>query len=377
MAAAYTQEERDTFFMQQALDLATKGKGSASPNPMVGCVIVDSKGNRIGAGYHKKFGAAHAEVNAVASVENTEDLKGATVYVTLEPCAHYGNTPPCADLLASLPIDRVVIAQKDPNPKVNGRGIEKLKAAEKKVQLGVLENEAEKLNEFFTHAQQYGRPFVTLKLAQTVDGYVAAADGDSQWITGKPARKKVHEWRAQYDAVLVGRNTAMVDNPQLSVRHVRGRQPFRVVLDGPYSLPKELHVFSDKFEEKTIVVTWNKEASSDDADPMLKLMKHNYFRGQILRVSKKDGHVDLRETIQGLGSLGIQSILVEAGQQLASALLREGLVDKLECFIAPKLLGSGTRSIMDLGIHGMRDICTLKEVSWSQVGDDLLLSAYI
>jgi diaminohydroxyphosphoribosylaminopyrimidine deaminase/5-amino-6-(5-phosphoribosylamino)uracil reductase len=377
MAAAYSQEEQDTFFMQQALDLATKGKGSVSPNPMVGCVIVDSKGNRIGAGYHKKFGAAHAEVNAVASVENTEDLKGATVYVTLEPCAHYGKTPPCADLLASLPIDRVVIAQKDPNPKVNGRGIEKLKAAEKKVQLGVLENEAEKLNEFFTHAQQYGRPFVTLKLAQTVDGYVAAADGDSQWITGKPARKKVHEWRAQYDAVLVGRNTAMVDNPQLSVRHVRGRQPFRVVLDGPYSLPKDLHVFSDKFEEKTIVVTWNKEASSDDADPMLKLMKHNYFRGQILRVSKKDGHVDLRETIQGLGSLRIQSILVEAGQQLASALLREGLVDKLECFIAPKLLGSGTRSIMDLGIHGMRDICTLKEVSWSQVGDDLLLSAYI
>jgi diaminohydroxyphosphoribosylaminopyrimidine deaminase/5-amino-6-(5-phosphoribosylamino)uracil reductase len=377
MAAAYSQEEQDTFFMQQALDLATKGKGSVSPNPMVGCVIVDSKGNRIGAGYHKKFGAAHAEVNAVASVENTEDLKGATVYVTLEPCAHYGKTPPCADLLASLPIDRVVIAQKDPNPKVNGRGIEKLKAAEKKVQLGVLENEAEKLNEFFTHAQQYGRPFVTLKLAQTVDGYVAAADGDSQWISGKPARKKVHEWRAQYDAVLVGRNTAMVDNPQLSVRHVRGRQPFRVVLDGPYSLPKDLHVFSDKFEEKTIVVTWNKEASSDDADPMLKLMKHNYFRGQILRVSKKDGHVDLRETIQGLGSLRIQSILVEAGQQLASALLREGLVDKLECFIAPKLLGSGTRSIMDLGIHGMRDICTLKEVSWSQVGDDLLLSAYI
>ena len=377
MAAAYSQEERDTFFMQQALDLATKGKGSVSPNPMVGCVIVDSKGNRIGAGYHKKFGAAHAEVNAVASVENTEDLKGATVYVTLEPCAHYGKTPPCADLLASLPIDRVVIAQKDPNPKVNGRGIEKLKAAEKKVQLGVLENEAEKLNEFFTHAQQYGRPFVTLKLAQTVDGYVAATDGDSHWITGKPARKKAHEWRAQYDAVLVGRNTAMVDNPQLSVRHVRGRQPFRVVLDGPYSLPKELHVFSDKFEEKTIVVTWNKEASSDDADPMLKLMKHNYFSGQILRVSKKDGHVDLRETIQGLGSLGIQSILVEAGQQLASALLREGLVDKLECFIAPKLLGSGTRSIMDLGIHGMRDICTLKEVSWSQVGDDLLLSAYI
>lgn len=369
--------ERDSFYMQQAFDLALKARGKVSPNPLVGCVIVDSHGHRIGAGYHKKYGGAHAEVEAVKSVENPEALKDATVYVTLEPCSHHGKTPPCADLLVTLPIKRVVIAQKDPNPKVNGNGIEKLKAHGIDVTIGVLEKEAEQINEFFNHTQRFGRPFVTLKMAQTVDGYVAAADGDSQWITGKVARKKVHEWRSYYDAVLIGRQTAMADNPKLTVRHVRGRQPMRVVLDGPYSLPRELHLFSDKHEAKTTIVTWNKEASSDDVDPMIKLMKHNYFRGKVIQVAKKDGHVDLREAISALGSMGVQSILVEAGQQLASALLREGLVDKLELFIAPKLLGSGTRSIMDIGIFAMRDICTLKELKWQQVGEDMLLTGYI
>ena len=369
--------ERDSFYMQQAFDLALKARGKVSPNPLVGCVIVDSHGHRIGAGYHKRYGGAHAEVEAVKSVENPEALKDATVYVTLEPCSHHGKTPPCADLLVTLPIKRVVIAQKDPNPKVNGNGIEKLKAHGIDVTIGVLEKEAEQINEFFNHTQRFGRPFVTLKMAQTVDGYVAAADGDSQWITGKVARKKVHEWRSHYDAVLIGRQTAMADNPKLTVRHVRGRQPMRVVLDGPYSLPRELHLFSDKHEAKTTIVTWNKEASSDDVDPMIKLMKHNYFRGKVIQVAKKDGHVDLREAISALGSMGVQSILVEAGQQLASALLREGLVDKLELFIAPKLLGSGYRSIMDIGIFDMRDICTLKELKWQQVGEDMLLTGYI
>ncbi len=369
--------ERDSFYMQQAFDLALKARGKVSPNPLVGCVIVDSLGQRIGAGYHKIYGGAHAEVEAVKSVENPDALEGATVYVTLEPCSHHGKTPPCADLLVTLPIKRVVIAQKDPNPLVNGNGIEKLKAHGIDVTIGVLEKEAEQINEFFNHTQRFGRPFVTLKMAQTVDGYIAAADGDSQWITGKLARKKVHEWRSYYDAVLIGRQTAMADNPKLTVRHVRGRQPMRVVLDGPYSLPRELHLFSDKHEAKTTIVTWNKEASSDDVDPMIKLMKHNYFRGKVIQVAKKDGHVDLREAISALGSMGVQSILVEAGQQLASALLREGLADKLELFIAPKLLGNGTRSIMDLGIFAMRDICTLKELKWQQLGEDMLLTGYI
>ena len=281
--------KRDSFFMQHALDLALKGRGKVSPNPLVGCVIVDVNGHRIGAGYHKKYGGAHAEVEAVQSVESPDALKDATVYVTLEPCSHHGKTSPCADLLASLPIKRVVIAQKDPNPLVNGSGIEKLRAHGIDVSLGVLEQEAEQLNEFFNHAQRFGRPFVTLKIAQSVDGFLTAANGDSQWITGKAARKKVHEWRSYYDAIMIGRQTAMADNPKLTVRHVRGRQPMRVVLDGPFSLPKELHLFSDKYEAKTTVITWNKEASLDYVDPMIKLMKHNYFRGMLFRLPKKRG----------------------------------------------------------------------------------------
>ena len=368
--------KRDSFFMQHALDLALKGRGKVSPNPLVGCVIVDVNGHRIGAGYHKKYGGAHAEVEAVQSVESPDALKNATVYVTLEPCSHHGKTSPCADLLASLPIKRVVIAQKDPNPLVNGSGIEKLRAHGIDVSLGVLEQEAEQLNEFFNHAQRFGRPFVTLKIAQTVDGFITAANGDSQWITGKAARKKVHEWRSYYDAIMIGRQTAMADNPKLTVRHVRGRQPMRVVLDGPFSLPRELHLFSDKYEAKTTVITWNKEASLDYADPMIKLMKHNYFRGNVIQVAKKEGHVDLREAISALDSIGVQSILVEAGQQLGSAFLREGLVDKVELFLAPKLLGNGTRSILDLGIFTMRDICVLKDVTWQQIGQDMLLTGY-
>ena len=368
--------KRDSFFMQHALDLALKGRGKVSPNPLVGCVIVDVNGHRIGAGYHKKYGGAHAEVEAVQSVETPDALKDATVYVTLEPCSHHGKTSPCADLLASLPIKRVVIAQKDPNPLVNGSGIEKLRAHGIDVCLGVLEQEAEQLNEFFNHAQRFGRPFVTLKIAQTVDGFLTAANGDSQWITGKAARKKVHEWRSYYDAIMIGRQTAMADNPKLTVRHVRGRQPMRVVLDGPFSLPRELHLFSDKHEAKTTVITWNKEASLDYADPMIKLMKHNYFRGNVIQVAKKEGHVDLREAISALDSIGVQSILVEAGQQLGSAFLREGLVDKVELFLAPKLLGNGTRSIIDLGIFTMRDICVLKDVTWQQIGQDMLLTGY-
>ncbi|MDR9415662.1 MAG: bifunctional diaminohydroxyphosphoribosylaminopyrimidine deaminase/5-amino-6-(5-phosphoribosylamino)uracil reductase RibD [Gracilimonas sp.] len=366
----------DEYWMQKALDIAKKGKGFVSPNPLVGCVIVSEVGQLIGQGYHKKFGEAHAEVHAVDSVKDKKQLKNATVYVTLEPCSHHGKTPPCAPMLAKLPIKKVVVAMKDPNPEVNGNGILHLRNNGIEVDTGVLQKKAEKQNEFFLHHQMFGRPFITLKMAQTADGYIAAADGESQWITGKSSRKLVHKWRSEYDGVLVGRTTAMVDNPALTVRHVAGRQPRRIVIDGPYELPKELNLFSDKFEDKTIILTWNKEASSTDADPMLKLMKQNYFRGEVLQVSKMDGHVDLRQSFKALGEKGIASVLVEGGQQLSSALLRQGLVDKLELFIAPKLLGAGTRSVIDIGINKMKEVADLKKVSWTPVGDDILLTGY-
>lgn len=366
----------DSYWMQQALVLAKKGKGYVSPNPMVGCVIVSKEGEKIGEGYHKSFGKAHAEVNAVESVQNKKELKDASVYVTLEPCSHHGKTPPCAEMLGKLPIKKVIVAMSDPNPAVNGKGILHLRNKGIEVEVGVLKHEAEKLNEFFIHHQTFGRPFITLKIAQTADGFLAAADGESQWITGKQSRKLVHKWRTEYDAVLVGRTTVMVDNPSLTVRHVSGRQPQRIVIDGPYELPKELNLFSDKFEEKTTIITWNKEASATDADPMLKVMQQNYFRGEVLQVSKLDGHADLRQALKLLGEKGISSILVEGGQQLSSALIRQGLVDKLELFIAPKLLGAGTRSLINIGIDKMKEIAELKEVKWTQVGNDMLLTGY-
>ena len=186
----------------------------------------------------------------------------------------------------------------------------------------------------------------------------------------------MHEWRAEYDAVLIGRTTAMADNPSLTVRHIKGRQPKRIVIDGPFELPRDLNVFSDKYEERTTILTWNKEKSKDAADPMLKVLSQNYFRGEIIQTSQKDGHVDLREAFKLLGKSGISSVLVEGGQQLSSALIRQGLVDKICLFIAPKLLGSGTRSVLDIGINKVSEIIGLKEVCWEQVGDDMLLTGY-
>lgn len=361
--------------MQRALNLATRGRGYVSPNPLVGCVIVSSEGNIIGEGYHQRFGKAHAEVNAFRSVRDRTLLEGATVYVTLEPCSHHGKTPPCADMLAELPLWRVVVAMKDPNPDVNGRGLEKLRSSGIKVESGLLEEEARELNHFYLHYSRFRRPWVTLKIAQTADGYVAAPNGESRWITGHEAREQVHVWRSRYDAVLVGRNTAEQDNPTLTVRHVEGRQPLRVVIDGPYSLPSNLNLFSDPYEEKTIVITHNRERADEVADPMLKLMQSNYFRGRVLVVDQYDGHTNLKSAIEALGGEGITSLLVEGGQDLSTALLRADLVDQLELFISPKLLGGGQRSLLGLGINRMEEIRTFREVEWTRIGQDMLLTA--
>jgi riboflavin-specific deaminase-like protein len=212
-----------------------------------------------------------------------------------------------------------------------------------------MEDEAQDLNEFFLHFHQFERPFVTLKIAQTADGYIAAPDGDSQWISGQAAREQVHRWRSRYDAVMVGRNTARLDNPRLTVRHVEGRQPRRIVIDGPMDLPDDLNLFTDQYEEKTIIVTHNREKYQNEADPMLNMLQSNYFRGKTLLVPEVDGHSDLESAMKELAELEVTSILVEAGQSLATALIKQRLVDKLELFISPKLLGGGTRSLLGLG----------------------------
>lgn len=367
----------DRKWMSHALDLAKQGAGYVSPNPMVGCVIISAEGKKIGQGFHERHGEAHAEKNALDNIADQSSLEGATVYVTLEPCAHHGNTPPCCELLAEQPVDRVVVAMEDPTPKVAGKGIRHLRDHDITVDVGLMQEEAEHLNEFFLYHQSLNRPFITLKIAQTLDGYTAARNGSSEWISSPQSRALVHRWRSQYDAVMVGRNTARIDNPRLTVRHVEGRQPRRIVIDGPLELSKDLNLFSDQYEEKTIVLTYNKQKFENEADPMLDMLKSDYFRGQTLVVDEKDGHTDLRQAFRQLGQLPVTSVLVEAGQQLASALLREQLVDKVECFIAPKMLGGGTKSVTNLDINRMSEIMEFYDVKWEKVGNDLLFSGYL
>jgi diaminohydroxyphosphoribosylaminopyrimidine deaminase / 5-amino-6-(5-phosphoribosylamino)uracil reductase len=372
---AYSKE--DKIWMQRALSLAERGRGYVSPNPLVGAVIVDDIGEVIGEGYHERYGHDHAEVIAVKSVKKRSKLKNATLYVTLEPCAHYGKTPPCSAMLADLPLKRVVIAMKDPNPHTDGKGIRQLENSGITVEMGLLEKEAKDLNEFWLHYLNFKRPFVTLKIAQTADGYIAAPNGDSAWISCHESRKMVHRWRSVYDAVMVGRNTASLDNPSLTVRHVEGRNPKRVVIDGPLELPRKLNVLSDEHEEKTILITHNREKAADAEDPMLKMLQSNYFRGDMLIVEEEEGHINLKEALGKLADKGITSIIVEGGQNLSTALLKNGLVDRLQIFIAPKLLGGGTKSILGLGINRMEDVVPFRKTNWQQVGSDILITADI
>jgi len=366
----------DHRFMRMALALAEKGAGYVSPNPMVGCVIVASDGTVVGKGYHERFGKEHAEINALNKVKDPAYLIDATVYVTLEPCAHFGKTPPCATTLAKLPLKRVVVSMIDPNPKVSGKGVEILKAANIKVETGLFVEEARQLNEAFIHYMRFQKPFVVMKIAQTLDGYLAAPDGSSQWITSKPSRERVHLMRSKYDAVMVGRNTVMNDNPRLTVRHVEGRQPWRIVIDGPYVLERNLNLFSDQYEEKTIVITHNREAYSTIADPMLSLLNPHGFRGKTLLVGKVNGHTDLDQAFYEIGKLGITSILIEPGRDLASSLIRENLVDKLHMFIAPKILGGGVRSILGVGLNTISEVIDIKDSTVEQVGSDILFTGY-
>ncbi len=368
-------ENKDKIWMQRALSLAEKGRGYVSPNPMVGSVIVSEAGDIIGEGYHQKYGKEHAEVLAINSVKDRALLKNAIIYITLEPCAHHGKTPPCAPMIADLPFKRAVVAMQDPFSEVDGKGLEILRKSGIKVDVGVLEDEAKQLNEAWLHYVRFSRPFVTLKIAQTADGYIAAPNGDSKWISSKESRTEVHRWRSRSDAVLVGRNTAVYDNPSLTVRMVEGRQPTRVVVDGPLELPRNLNLFSDQYEEKTIIVTHNKAKAKEVADPMLKMLQSNYFRGEILLVDEHDGHSDQKQMLVRLADSGITSLLIEGGRDLSTSLLKAGLVDRLQLFISPKLLGGGTKSIQGLGTNRMEDMVPFKTFTWTRFGTDMLLTA--
>lgn len=311
----------DELFMRRALELAELGRGSVSPNPLVGSVVVhDSK--IIGEGWHQKFGEAHAEVNAINSVAEKSVLKESTIYVNLEPCSHTGKTPPCADMLIRHQVKKVVIANLDLNPLVSGEGVRKLRAAGIEVISGILDKAGHELNKrFFTFIQKQ-RPYIVLKWAETADGFIARENYDSKWISNEYSRQLSHKWRSEEDAILVGAKTAAHDNPQLNVRDWSGRDPVRIVIDRFLKLDRKLHVFDKK--QKTIVYN---------------VLKHEEHSNLILaRVDEDDF---LENVIRDLYKRNIQSVLVEGGATTLNHFIQRGLWDEARIFQSPRLFEKG------------------------------------
>ncbi|MFO7258420.1 MAG: bifunctional diaminohydroxyphosphoribosylaminopyrimidine deaminase/5-amino-6-(5-phosphoribosylamino)uracil reductase RibD [Bacteroidota bacterium] len=314
----------DAGFMARAIELALLGSGKVSPNPLVGCVIVHD-GRIIGEGWHRAYGEAHAEAAAVRSVPDKRLLSASTVYVTLEPCTHYGKTPPCADMLIEHGVQRVVIGSLDSNPKVSGGGATKLKKAGVEVVSGVLEDACRYMNRrFFTFVEQK-RPYVILKWAETSDGYIARENRDSKWISDKISRQLVHRWRSEEDAILVGSGTAEADNPQLTVRDWTGRNPVRILIDRSLRLGPPLHLFDESV--RTIVYNTIK---NEDA-------------GKIVRVKLSESDF-LREMMNDLYQRNIQSLIVEGGAQTLELFIKNRLWDEARVFRSPQVFGSGIRA---------------------------------
>ncbi|MDE3058722.1 MAG: bifunctional diaminohydroxyphosphoribosylaminopyrimidine deaminase/5-amino-6-(5-phosphoribosylamino)uracil reductase RibD [Bacteroidota bacterium] len=323
--------DEDEQWMRRCIGLATKGSGNVSPNPLVGAVIVRN-GKLLGKGFHRKFGGAHAEINAIRdALRKHRSLEAATLYVNLEPCSHFGKTPPCTDAIIAHRFKRIVVAMEDPNPIVSGNGVRKLRAAGIEVAENVLQKDAERLNEAFVKFITRGLPFVTLKVAQTSDGFIARSDGRSRWITGRASPAVAHRLRSQYDAVLIGAGTAIADNPHLTVRHVAGRNPFRILVDGRLRTPLQAHLFTDRHRSLTIVYTTNQRKARQ-------LQK----KGIVVKVFRsKNATISLPKIMRDLASRNVASIMVEGGQQIYEQFLRRQLADKVMLFRSTKRFGKG------------------------------------
>lgn len=357
--------------MERALELAMKGAGRTSPNPLVGAVIVKD-GRVIGEGYHEVYGGPHAEVNAVASA--TEDVEGSTIYVTLEPCSHYGKTPPCAELLVRKKFRKVVIALTDPNPLVSGRGIAMLLDAGIEVVTGVLEEEARRQNEIFLKYIQTRRPFVIMKTAMTLDGKIATTTGASKWVTGEAAREEVHRMRNRVSAIMVGVNTILRDDPALTTRLPQGgTDPVRIIVDSTLRIPLNAKVLTLDSPKKTVVATTGRA----DKEKLAALSAMENV--EVITVQEKDFRVDLTWLMGWLGECRIDSVLVEGGSELNFSMLEEGLVDKVVAFIAPKLFG-GREAKTPVGGDGfveVEDAVLLHDIRTATFGDDIMVEGYV
>ncbi|MBD8708585.1 bifunctional diaminohydroxyphosphoribosylaminopyrimidine deaminase/5-amino-6-(5-phosphoribosylamino)uracil reductase RibD [Pseudomonas sp. CFBP 13711] len=357
----------DAAYMARALELARKGVYSTHPNPRVGCVIVRD-GAIVGEGWHVRAGEPHAEVHALRQAG--DKAKGATAYVTLEPCSHHGRTPPCADALVNAGVARVVAAMQDPNPDVAGRGLLRLMNAGIAVQSGVLESEARALNKGFLKRMEHGLPYVRVKLAMSLDGRTAMASGESQWITGPEARSAVQRLRAQSSVVLTGADTVLADNARLTVRPdelglnaelsalAATRPPLRVLIDGRLRVPLDAPFFT---AGNALVVTCAAASARE---------RYHDEGHELLALPSSGGHVDLRKLLVELAARGVNDVLVEAGPKLAGAFTRLGLVDEFQIFVAGKFMGSSARPLLDLPLAQMSEALELKIVEMRAVGND-------
>lgn len=362
--------ENSEFFMKRALQLAEKGRGYTSPNPMVGAVLVRD-GRVIGEGYHQKYGQKHAEVLAIESA--TESVEGATLYCNLEPCCHNipeKNTPPCTQRIISEKIGKVVIATIDPNPHVNGNGVAELRQAGIEVQSGVLSEPAKYLNEIYFKFIQTRRPFVHLKIAQSLDGRIATRCGDSKWITDEDARREVHRLRQQYDAVLVGVNTVLKDDPALTNRSADGRQPLRIILDSGLKVPLHAQVVSDPFREHTVLFTTENHAAE-----RRKELERAGVRIEVVPPDA-EGRTRLEEVLERLSRDPVSSLLVEGGGSVFTAFVRAGLYDKITFMIAPILIGEGTPAVGDLGISKIQQAVRFDKLFQRELNGQCILQGY-
>lgn len=362
------QEDFDEQMMRRAIELARNATGRTSPNPLVGAVIVKD-GRIVAEGWHRQAGTPHAEVHALHMAG--ELAKGATVYVSLEPCAHYGRTGPCAKALVEAGVSRVVVAMMDPNPKVAGKGIEILRNAGVEVVTGVLEKEAQELNEVFLKWITTGKPFVALKTAMSLDGKIATARGESQWITNEKSRYEGHRLRDIYDGILVGINTALQDDPSLTTRlcEYQGQNPVRIVVDSKARLPLDSKLAADGAARTIVAVSADAPASKIDA-----------LKAAGLEVFTAGSHrVDMVELMNQLGAMRITSILVEGGGQVNFSLLEAGLVDRVYAFVAPKLIG-GSEALTPVegrGFDELSQAIELENIQTSLLDNDVLITGRV
>jgi diaminohydroxyphosphoribosylaminopyrimidine deaminase / 5-amino-6-(5-phosphoribosylamino)uracil reductase len=361
----------DIKYMQRALELAKRGIGYTNPNPLVGAVIVKN-GRIIGEGYHEVYGSFHAEVNAFRNA--VEDVRGADMYVTLEPCSHYGKTPPCAKAIVEKGIGRVFIGIKDPNPLVAGRGINILQEAGIEVVSGILEEEGRKLNEIFLKYIITKLPFTIMKTAMTLDGKIATHTNASKWITGELSRKHVHELRHRLSGIMVGIGTVLADDPSLTTRlkEGRGSDPIRIIVDSTAKIPLEAQVLNLQSKAKTIIAV-TERANKD------KLKAIEEKGAEIIIAASKNGRVDLSVLMRELGERKIDSVLLEGGSELNYAALEEGIVDKVNAFIAPKIIG-GVNAKTPVGGRGKEDMSeaiNLRGIDIHRFGDDIMIEGYI